>query len=755
MVPGISRSLARYKRRMGSIPMDQLQGQVERITYTNEESGYSVVRVKVRGRRDLVTVVGSFVSVIPGEVLRMEGTWGYHGQYGEQFKVERYETITPATVEGIRKYLGSGLIKGIGPVMAGRIVKRFGEQTLTVIDEQPERLREIEGVGTFRAQQIRQAWDDQREVRDVMVFLRGHEISAAFAARIFKHYGKESLKVLNDNPYRLAMDVHGIGFVSADKIARNLGFAVDSPLRAEAGALYVLQEAADDGHVCAPYGWLMGQGLELLGIPRPVFEEALMRLVGDQRIVIEELPAEAVAELGDERAVYLCAFYLAETQVARRLKRLLQAPRMQRKVDSDKALLWVQERLSVKLAPLQAEAVRRALTDKVLIITGGPGTGKTTLIQAILLLYQQMKGRICLAAPTGRAAKRLSEATRHAASTIHRLLEYGSQAGGFQRNDERPLTADLVVVDEASMLDCLLTNHLLKAIPLQATLVLVGDVDQLPSVGPGAVLDDIIASRQFPVVRLTEIFRQARQSHIVVNAHRVREGIFPNITSMGDEMQDFYFIEKDEPEEVLQVVVKLCRERIPARFRLNAIEDIQVLSPMHRGAIGAQRLNAELQEALNPQKQVLERGGRSLRLLDKVMQIRNNYDKEVFNGDLGRIRKIDQENQILQVEVDGRLVDYGFDELDELVLAYAVTVHKAQGSEYPAVVLPLLTQHYLMLQRNLLYTAITRGRRLVVIVGSKKALAIAVKNDKTQKRFTLLKRRLMGWNPTGTVDRSA
>ncbi|HAA05031.1 MAG TPA: ATP-dependent RecD-like DNA helicase, partial [Syntrophobacteraceae bacterium] len=602
--------------------MDQLQGQVERITYNNEESGYSVVRVKVRGRRDLVTVVGSFVSLIPGEVLRMEGTWGYHGQYGEQFKVEHYETVTPATVEGIRKYLGSGLIKGIGPVMAGRIVKRFGEQTLTIIDEQPERLREIEGIGSFRAEQIRQAWDDQREVRDVMVFLRSHEISAAYAARIFKHYGKESLRVLNDNPYRLAMDVSGIGFVSADKIARNLGFSLDSPLRAEAGALYVLQQAADNGHVCAPYEWLMGQSLELLEIPRTVLEEALVRLLGDQRIVIQDLPSAAAADFGEDRAVYLRPFHLAETLVAQRLRRLLPASRLQRKLDRDKALLWVQEKLSVKLAPLQAEAVRRSLTDKVLVITGGPGTGKTTLIRAILLLYRQWNGRVCLAAPTGRAAKRLSEATGHAASTIHRLLEYGPQAGGFQRNEERPLAADLVVVDEASMLDCLLTNHLLKAIPLQATLVLVGDVDQLPSVGPGSVLEDIIASAQFPVVRLTEIFRQAQQSQIVVNAHRVREGIFPNISAMADNMQDFYFIEKDDPEEVLQVVVKLCRERIPARFRLNAIEDIQVLSPMHRGAIGAQRLNSELQEALNPQEQTLERNGRSFRLLDKVMQIR-------------------------------------------------------------------------------------------------------------------------------------
>jgi exodeoxyribonuclease V alpha subunit len=734
--------------------MQQLQGQVERITYSNEESGYNVVRVKVRGRRDLVTVVGNFVSVIPGEVLRMEGTWGYHSQYGEQFKVERYETITPATVDGIRKYLGSGLIKGIGPVMAGRIVKRFGEQTLTIIDEQPERLREIEGIGNYRAEQISKAWDDQKEIREVMVFLRSHDISAAYATRIFKHYGKESLQILNDNPYRLAMDVSGIGFLTADKIARNLGFAVDSPLRAEAGMLYTLQQAADDGHVCTPHGYLLEQSVELLQIPHEVLETALERLVADQRTIIQELTPDVAAEFGDHRAVYLRSFHLAEIQVAQRLRRLLLAPRLQRKVDSDKALLWVQERLSVKLAPLQAEAVRRALTDKVLIITGGPGTGKTTLIRAILLLYQQMKGRICLAAPTGRAAKRLSEATRHSASTIHRLLEFGPQAGGFQRNEEHPLITDLLVVDEASMLDCLLMNHLLKAVPVPATLVLVGDVDQLPSVGPGTVLEDIITSGQFPVVRLTEIFRQAQRSQIVVNAHRIREGLFPYISSADEDRQDFYFIEKDDPEEVLQVLIKLCRERIPARFRLDPVEDVQVLSPMHRGTVGAQRLNAALQEALNPQKQVLERAGRSFRLHDKVMQVRNNYDKDVFNGDLGRVRKIDQESQILQVEVDGRLVDYAFDEMDELVLAYAVTVHKAQGSEYPAVVLPLLTQHYMMLQRNLLYTAVTRGRRLVVIIGSKKALAIAVKNDQTQKRFTLLRRRLMGWDSPSSADRT-
>jgi exodeoxyribonuclease V alpha subunit len=723
---------------------ETIQGQVERITFSSEETGYSVVKVKLSARRDLVTVVGNFASLVPGEVLRMQGVWGRHSQYGAQFQVDRYETVTPATVEGIRKYLGSGLIKGIGPVMAKRIVNRFGERTLEVIDQEVESLAQVEGIGPYRVQQIGKAWEDQKEIREVMIFLRSHEVSANYAARIFKHYGKESLRVLEENPYRLAMDVTGIGFVTADKIARKLGFSLESPLRAEAGLLYALQQAADDGHVCTPYGWLMERCRELLETPAEVLEQALERLVSDRRAVVEPVPEPARSAFEDDRAVYLRGFFLAETQIAQRLLRLLNLSLPRRRWDQEKTLQWLQDKLSIRLAPLQLEAVRRSLLDKVLIITGGPGTGKTTLVRAILLAYQQAGARICLAAPTGRAAKRLSEATRHGASTVHRLLEYSPQLGGFQRNEERPLTADLIVVDEASMLDCLLMHHLLKAVPLPATLVLVGDVDQLPSVGPGSVLRDMIASDRFRVVELNEVFRQARKSQIVVNAHLVQQGLFPWLKPAKDRLQDFYFIEKEDPEEVLQTILTLCTERIPARFGFDPVEGIQVLSPMHRGTIGAERLNTALQDALNPGTQALERSGRLFRLHDKVMQIRNNYDKDVFNGDLGRIRKIDLEAQELQVEMDGRSVIYDFSELDELVLAYAISVHKAQGSEYPAVVFPLLTQHFIMLQRNLLYTAITRGKKLVVVVGSKKALAIAVKNDKMQKRFTLLRERLAG-----------
>lgn len=723
--------------------VERIQGVVERITFTNEENGYSVLRVKVPGRRDLVNVTGNFLSVTPGEVLRMDGVWSIHARFGEQFEVKRYETAAPSTVEGIRKYLGSGLIKGIGPVMAERIVNCFGEHTLDVIDREADRLLTVEGIGAYRLDRIKQAWEDQKEIRELMVFLRSHEVSAAYATRIFKHYGRAALDVVKENPYRLALDVSGIGFITADKIAQNLGISPDSPLRAEAGIHFVIHQAAEEGHVCVPRGLLMEKSVELLPeTAQTVLVEALDRLLLDKRLVRERLDGAVAGEFGDEEAIYLAGYHVAERLSARRLLHLEGFLALRRKPDADAAVEWLRGKMPFKLAALQEEAVKRSLTDKVLIITGGPGTGKTTLIHAILAVHRQMGARVNLAAPTGRAAKRLSEATGHAASTVHRLLEFSPQLGGFQRNEDKPLGADLVIVDESSMLDVLLTHYLLKAVPGHATLILVGDVDQLPSVGPGSVLKDIIASERFPVVRLTQIFRQARESRIVTNAHLVQQGRFPSLRTGSEELQDFYFIQKEDPEETVQVIVKLCTERIPRRFGYDPVEEIQVLSPMHRGIIGAQRLNDILQEALNPQKQSVERAGRTFRLHDKVMQLKNNYDKEVFNGDLGRVRAIDQENQELRIEVDGRMVSYDFSELDELTLAYAVTVHKSQGSEYPAVVLPLLTQHYMMLQRNLLYTAITRARKLVVIVGSKKALAIAVRNDKTQRRYTLLKERL-------------
>ncbi|MGA3115115.1 MAG: ATP-dependent RecD-like DNA helicase [Syntrophobacteraceae bacterium] len=720
----------------------KLQGLVERITFTSEEDGYSVIKVRVPGYRDLVTVVGNFVSLCLGETLLMEGIWSTHARFGRQFRVDRYETTAPSTVQGIRKYLGSGLIRGIGPKMAERIVTRFAEKTLDIIENQIERLREIDGIGKYRIGQIRKAWEEQKEIRTLMIFLRSNGASAALASRIFKHYGQHSVDMVMENPYRLAMDITGVGFLTADKLAANLGFAADSPLRAEAGILFVLHESTEEGHVCMPRALLMELCRNKLQIETHILEEALSGLKADTRIKEEKLAPAASGLFGDEWAIYLRPIHTSEVGAAGRLDAIQRYRRLQPWIDSQGALDWVRGRLNFSLAPLQEEAVKLALREKVIVITGGPGTGKTTLIRAILAIYERIGARVSLAAPTGRAAKRLAESTGHPAATIHRLLEFSPQIGGFQRNEYKPLPADLVIVDEISMMDIVIANHLLKAVPSQTVLVLVGDADQLPSVGPGKVLGDIIESGRFPVIRLTEIFRQARQSRIITNAHLIRQGAFPDLQADSGQNHDFYFINREDPQEALNTIVQLCTERIPRRFGLDPMEDVQVLSPMHRGEVGTENLNFALQNALNPRGITLESAGRTFRVNDKVMQIRNDYDKDVFNGDIGRIRRIDHEDGEIRVEFDGRSVKYDFSELEELVHAYAISIHKSQGSEYPAVVFPLLTQHFMMLQRNLLYTAVTRARKLVVIVGSKKALAIAVKNNRIQSRFTLLKERL-------------
>lgn len=727
---------------------EQIQAQVERISFTNEETGYCVIKARLSGRKDSVNIVGNFVSVCPGEMLKLEGTWEHHPQYGQQFRVLNYETIIPANKEGITKYLASGLIRGIGPVMAKRIVDRFGERTLDIIDEDPELLKEVEGIGENRLERIRKAWADQKDIRELMVFLRSHGIAAGLATRIFKHYGKASLAVVKEDPYRLAMEVSGIGFISADKIAQNLGFSPDSPKRAEAALCYVLHQGTEEGHVCLPKQVLIEKCHTLLKILPELLNEALDRLALSRVIKKEDLKDRFPEHSEYTELVYLRGYYIAEAQVAARLRYLSSRPKFHKPIDPAAAIDWLQNRLPIRLAPLQQEAVKQALTEKVLIITGGPGTGKTTLIRAILTIYKHSGAKVCLAAPTGRAAKRLNETTGHPASTIHRLLEFSPQVGGFQRNEQKPLSTDMLIIDEASMLDILLLHHILKAVPSQASLILVGDSDQLPSVGPGNVLADIIEAGRFSVIHLSEIFRQARQSRIVVNAHLVREGRMPLLRTSGNSMEDFYFIEKEDPDEIVDVIVRLCSQRIPARFRFDPVEDIQVLSPMNKGPLGTQRLNSVLQAALNPHRTSLSRGGTLFRVQDKVMQIRNNYDKDVFNGDIGRITKIDMDNQEVLINMDGRMVVYDFTELDELVLAYAISVHKAQGSEYPAVVVPVISQQYIMLQRNLLYTALTRARKLAVLVGTKKALALAVRNNKMQYRYSLLRDRLRE-GPTG------
>jgi exodeoxyribonuclease V alpha subunit len=719
-----------------------LKGQIERITYTNDENGYTVAKVKVSGRKDLVTVVGTLLMPIPGEVIEMKGNWMNHPRYGEQFKVEHYKSLVPASVYGIEKYLGSGLIKGIGPIMAGRIVKKFGEETLEVIENEIEKLAEVDGIGKKRIEMVKKAWEDQKEIREVMIFLQAHGVGSGYATKIFKQYGSRSIQVVKENPYRLATDIFGIGFISADRIAEKLGFARDSELRAEAGILYVLHQLADEGHVYYPYEPLVKKCQEILGVDREVIVKALGAIAAAKMIVIEDLK-EDIEDFGEkDKAVYLAKFHLSETSIVTRMKTLIKSPKSIRKIDSDKAIDWVQKQLAITLGKRQMEAIKCAAENKVMVITGGPGTGKTTIINAILKIFSKLRVKIMLAAPTGRAAKRMSEATGHEAKTIHRMLEYSIRKGGFQKNEQRPLDCDLLIVDEASMIDTILMHHLLKAIPPGATFILVGDVNQLPSVGAGNVLKDIIASGKMQVAELNEIFRQAKESLIIVNAHKINNGLLPSLKSSGQKLDDFYFIEQEDPEEVLKIILELTKERIPRRFGFDPVDDIQVLTPMHKGVVGAGNLNVELQKVLNPVENGVLRGGFSFRVSDKVMQVKNNYDKEVFNGDIGRITSIDPEHQEITISFDGRDIPYAYTDLDEIVLAYAVSVHKSQGSEYPAVVMPILTQHYVLLQRNLVYTAVTRGRQLVVMVGTMKALAIGVNNDKTRKRYTYLRQRL-------------
>jgi len=717
----------------------ELQGQLERITYYNEESHYTIAKLKVEGQRNLVTVIGNLVTVSPGEVLRLTGSWEIHPKYGEQFKIQSYESVVPATVKGIERYLGSGLIKGIGPVMAKRLVEKFGKDTLVVIETKSQRLHEVEGIGAKRIKMIKAAWDEQKEVRDVMLFLQGHEVGSSYAVKIYRQYGKDSITVVRENPYRLARDIFGIGFLTADKIAEKLGIPRDSPMRAEAGILHTLEQLSSDGHVFYPYGPLIDECEKILGVSRDIIVHAIGKIAVEKKIMIEEPSGD---EEGGDRAVYLTEFLSSEKGIADKLGEIAGGQAKILRFDCDAEIETVQKELGMTLASNQTMAVRAALEKNALVITGGPGTGKTTIIRAIIGVYGRHGRSVALAAPTGRAAKRLSEAAGQAAKTIHRLLEFSPKLGGFKRNEDFPVDADVVIIDEASMIDSLLMNNLLKAISVDATVILVGDVDQLPSVGAGNVLKDIIDSGLLTTVKLDEIFRQSGESLIVVNAHKINRGDFPILSSHKDMPQDFYFIDLEDPEEVCKTILNMCSSKIPEKFGFHPVNEIQVLSPMHRGIVGAANLNVELQKHLNHSSDELLRGGKVFKTGDKVMQIRNNYDKDVFNGDIGRIMSIDREEHEITVDYDDKRISYDFTELDEVVLAYAVSVHKSQGSEYPAVVMPLLTQHYMMLQRNLLYTAITRGKKLVVLIGTKKALAIAIRNNKQKMRYTRLRERL-------------
>ncbi len=712
-----------------------VSGSLDRVVFHNSENGYTVFSLKTPAG-DSVPVVGHMAEPQPGVALEVWGEWVDNPRFGRQLRMERYQTVLPAHVEGIRHYLGSGLIHGVGPKTAERIVAVFGEDTFRVLDNEPERLLEVEGIGRKTAQAVEEGWGEHRGIRDLIMFLQPHGVSTAYAVRIFRFYGKHALTVVQENPYRLAMDIHGIGFLTADAVARKLGFEKDSPLRAEAGLLYTLKKITDDGHVYYPKELLVAKTANDLDIEYGMVEEAILSLAREERVVLEPLS-------DGEDAVYLSRFHAYESGIATYLRKILSSPKSVHIPEPDAVVERVVGELGMSLAEAQLEAVRTATKAKVMALTGGPGTGKTTITNAIIRVFRSLKARVLLCAPTGRAAKRMFETSGEEARTIHRMLEYSPREDGFQRNEDNPLACGLLVVDEASMMDTMLMFHLLKAVPLGATVIFVGDVHQLPSVGPGNVLRDVIASGVVEVVELTEVFRQAQESEIITNAHKIHCGEVPYLETEKGRLSDFYFIRQDDPERCAAMVVDLVKNHIPRRFHMDRFNDIQVLTPMHKGAAGAGNLNLLLQRALNPNGHMIRRGEREYRLDDKVMQIRNNYDKDVFNGDIGRICVINEQEKELTVRFDDeKNVIYAFSELDELVPAYAISIHKSQGSEYPAVVIPVLTQHYVLLQRNLIYTGVTRGKRLVILVGSSKALTIAVHNNKMQKRYTHLAYRL-------------
>jgi len=718
-----------------------IEGCLENITYFNEETHYTIAKIRARGIENPVTVVGFMAAVSPGESLKISGNWETHPRYGEQLKIKTFEVTLPATVEGIKKYLGSGIIKGIGPSAASKLVDCFGPLTLEIIEKTPERLLEVVGIGKAKAASITDAWQSHHLVRSLMNFLQDMGVKASYCGKILKLYGEDSIKILSDNPYCIVKDIPGAGFYIADAIARKLGFAQDRPERIRACILHLLEQGANDGHVFL-------YGSKIIEKCRDTFEIGYDYVIDETNYLFEsgEIFIEKISRHFETDAVYLKDFYLAEKGIAERLLTYLSVPLAPFPLHSDEITQKVQKKLAIQLSQEQLDVIKGVFSHRIAIITGGPGTGKTTLVRSVAAIFDSFGKKIELAAPTGRAARRLTEITGRKAQTIHRLLGYNAIDGFFDKDQDNPIEADAVIIDEASMVDTLLMYNLIRAIPVSSVLILVGDIFQLPSVGPGNILSDLIGSKKIPVFYLSKIFRQADESPIIINAHRVRQGEFP-VFKEPDEpggISEFYFIEQNKPDRIAPLILELCKKIIPRYCGCNPVEDIQVLAPMHKGVAGTIYLNQVLQKALNPNPLLIEAAGSRFKEGDKVMHLKNNYQKEVFNGDIGFIVSIDEKKKELLVNYYDRIVEYGFEELDELSPAYAISVHKSQGSEYPVVIIPLVTEHYMLLQRNLLYTAITRGSRIVILIGSKKALDIALKNDKPRERLSGLKNRLNG-----------
>ncbi len=705
--------------------MEQIFGFIERITFINPENGFTVAKLQEPKKKELTTIVGSFTALHPGLSLNCKGCWKMSAQHGPQFEVQHYEVETPKDLMGIEKYLKSGLIKGIGPIYAERIVKTFGTKTLEIIDENPLKLLNVPGIGDKKVEKIISCWAKQKSIREVMLFLQTYDVTPTIAQKIFKVYGEKSMHVLQNEPYRIAQDVMGIGFKTADTLAKKLGIQLEDTLRLKAGIEHVLIELAQEGHVCYQEDKLLTASCEILEVEQETLLTPLKVLIEEKRIV------------KDKDIIWLKYYYLAEVGIAKQINRILSASTPLRSIETDKAMLWVEEELKINLAENQKEAVAKAFKEKFLIITGGPGTGKSTITKAILKISEKLTSKILLAAPTGRASKRMSEITKKEAKTIHSLLEWSFGNGGFKRNLEFPLDCHLIIIDEASMIDTQLMYQLLKAIPSHARVIFLGDVNQLPSVGPGNVLKDMIHSCRIVTVTLNEIFRQARGSKIITNAHKINEGKFPDTSNHKN--SDFFFIKKEDTEEIMQSILELVTKRLPDHYGFDPFNDIQVLTPMKKGPLGTERLNYNLQSALTTSNAPLFASGKRFHLHDKVMQIKNNYTKEVFNGDIGRIVGIDSSEQEVIVSYEGKKVIYDFSELDEITHAYAVSVHKYQGSECPCIIMPVHTTHFVLLHRNLLYTGVTRGKKLVILIGTPKALHIAINNDEVKERFTGLK----------------